>query len=157
MNDVLMIVMAAGAVLGGVDRLRGNRWGFGDSLQQRASRELDLEGVVRALGIKDVRTIDPYNVPAVRQALKEATANDELSVVVFKRPCVLLERVRETPYVVTGACKACGACVSIGCPALAKNPADGTASIDPDQCIGCGQCAHYCTFNAIEKREGGAR
>ena len=31
MNDVLMIVMAAGAVLGGVDRLRGNRWGFVDN------------------------------------------------------------------------------------------------------------------------------
>ena len=33
MNDVLMIVMAAGAVLGGVDRLRGNRWGFGDKFE----------------------------------------------------------------------------------------------------------------------------
>ena len=33
MNDVLMIVMAAGAVLGGVDRLRGNRWGLGDKFE----------------------------------------------------------------------------------------------------------------------------
>jgi ethanolamine transporter len=33
MNEVLMIVMAAGAVLGGVDRLRGNRWGFGDKFE----------------------------------------------------------------------------------------------------------------------------
>ena len=29
MNEVLMIVMAAGAVLGGVDRLRGNKWEIG--------------------------------------------------------------------------------------------------------------------------------
>ncbi|MCI9551910.1 MAG: ethanolamine utilization protein EutH [Acutalibacter sp.] len=33
MNEVLMIVMAVGAVLGGVDRLRGNKWGFGDKFE----------------------------------------------------------------------------------------------------------------------------
>lgn len=33
MNEVLMIVMAAGAVLGGADRLRGNKWGFGDKFE----------------------------------------------------------------------------------------------------------------------------
>ncbi len=33
MNEVLMIVMAAGAVLGGVDRLRDNKWGFGDKFE----------------------------------------------------------------------------------------------------------------------------
>ena len=34
MNEVLMIVMAAGAVLGGFDRLRGNKWGFGDKFER---------------------------------------------------------------------------------------------------------------------------
>lgn len=33
MNEVLMIVMAAGAVLGGIDRLRGNRRGLGDKFE----------------------------------------------------------------------------------------------------------------------------
>lgn len=33
MNEVLMIIMAAGAVLGGVDRLRGNKWGYGDKFE----------------------------------------------------------------------------------------------------------------------------
>lgn len=33
MNEVLMIIMAAGAALGGIDRLRGNRWGFGDKFE----------------------------------------------------------------------------------------------------------------------------
>ena len=28
-----MILMAAGAVLGGFDRLRGNKWGFGDKFE----------------------------------------------------------------------------------------------------------------------------
>lgn len=33
MNEALMILMAAGAVLGGFDRLRGNKWGFGDKFE----------------------------------------------------------------------------------------------------------------------------
>lgn len=33
MNDILMIIMAAGALLGGFDRLRGNKWGYGDKFE----------------------------------------------------------------------------------------------------------------------------
>ena len=44
-------------------------------------------------------------------------------------------------------------CSSIGCPALARDRETGTASIDPVLCIGCGQCAQYCGFDAIEQRE----
>ena len=125
----------------------------GVTLQNRPSRELDLEGVVRALGIDDVRTVDAYDVKAVRAAIKEATASDELSVIVFRRPCVLLERHRDPAFFVNDSCTACGACISIGCPALARDPETGTASIDAGQCIGCGQCAQYCAFGAIGQRE----
>lgn len=125
----------------------------GVTLQNRPSRELDLEGVVRALGIEDVRTVDSYDVKAVRAAIKDATGNDELSVIVFRRPCVLLERHRDPAYAVGLSCTGCGVCASIGCPAIARDPETGTASIDPVQCIGCGQCAQYCAFGAIEQRE----
>ena len=125
----------------------------GVTLQNRPSRELDLEGVVRALGIDDVRTIDPYDVLAVRTALKDAVAADDLSVIVFRRPCVLLDRTRHPAFFVNGSCTGCGVCSSIGCPALARDPETGVASIDPVQCIGCGQCAQYCGFSAIEQRE----
>lgn len=128
----------------------------GETLQKRPSRELDLEGVVRALGVKDVRTIDPHDAKAVRYALKEAVASDELSVLVFRSPCVLLERTRKPAYTVTDACTACGVCTTLGCPAIAKDEATGCASIDPILCIGCGQCAQYCGFKAIEQVEGGS-
>lgn len=122
----------------------------GETLQKRPSRELDLEGVLRSLGIEDVRTVDPYDMKATRRALKEATASGELSVIVFRRPCVLLERVRQASFVVSDTCTACGACVTLGCPAIAKDPETGRASIDAGLCIGCGQCAQYCAFKAIE-------
>lgn len=122
----------------------------GETLQKRPSRELDLEGVVRALGIEDVHTVNPHDAKAVRAALKEATsATDELSVLIFRAPCVLLERVAHPAYVVTSACTACGVCPTLGCPAIGKDAQTGVASIDPSLCIGCGQCAQYCVRGAI--------
>ena len=125
----------------------------GETLQGRVSRELDLCGVIKALGIEDVREIDPYDVSSVRKAIKEATSSDALSVIVFRHPCVLLTRTRSAAYEVTSDCKACGACITIGCPALAKNEEDGRAEIDETLCIGCGQCVSYCAFGALVQTE----
>ena len=121
----------------------------GVTLQGRESREMDLEGVVRALGIEDVRTVNPHDAKAVRTALAEATRADDLSVIVFRAPCVLLERTRKPAFEVTAKCTGCGVCATLGCPAIAKDPETGTASIDAGLCIGCGQCAQYCRFEAI--------
>lgn len=126
----------------------------GETLQKRPSRELDLEGVVRAAGVDDVRTVDPHDMKAVRTALKEATAaSDELSVVIFRAPCVLLERVVKPAFEVTADCTACGICPTLGCPAIGKDGETGVASIDPSLCIGCGQCAQYCARGAIVSTE----
>ena len=66
----------------------------GETLQHRPSRELDLESVLHAIGVPDVRTVDPNDMKAVRLALREATRSDELSVIVFRSPCVLIDRIR---------------------------------------------------------------
>lgn len=121
----------------------------GITLQKRPTRELDLEGIVRALGIEDVATVDPHNMQDVRSALKQATGTDALSVIVFRAPCVLIDRTREPVFAVTDACRACGVCPTLGCPAISKDPETGTAAIDALMCVGCGQCAQYCAFSAI--------
>lgn len=122
----------------------------GITLQHRESREMNIERIVAALGIDDVQTVDPHDVAAVRAALKAATSNDELSVIVFRAPCVLLDKKNRKPACeVTSACTACGSCIRIGCPALSRDDATGCALIDPDLCIGCGDCAQYCRFDAI--------
>ena len=136
----------------------------GVTLQGRESRELDLVGILKALGIDDVALVDPYDMKAVRGALRAATKDnpDDLSVIVFKAPCVLLSRERHAPFFVNADCRACGACATLGCPAISKDSASGVAAIDPGLCIGCGQCAQYCAFDAIEQLKesslkGGAR
>jgi len=108
--------------------------------------------VVRALGIDDVRTVNPHDVEAVRTTLKSAVSNDNLTVIVFRSPCVLLDKKnKKAPYEV-GDCTACGVCISIGCPALSREPETGRAFIDPDACNGCGDCAQYCRYDAIHQR-----
>ncbi|MDO4841982.1 MAG: thiamine pyrophosphate-dependent enzyme [Phoenicibacter congonensis] len=122
----------------------------GKTLQGRLSRELDLEGILKAIGVEDVRTIDPYNMKEVRKNLKEATKSDALSVLVFRAPCVLIDRIRKPAFeVITDKCKACGACTTLGCPAIAKDEETEKAIIDAQQCIGCGQCEQYCAFDSI--------
>ena len=122
----------------------------GVTLQKRASRELDLESVVKSLGVEDVRVINPNDLDAVRGNLKDATSNDKLSVLIFKSPCILIDRKYVKPaYEVNEKCTGCGVCVSIGCPAISRSKEAGFASIDPVMCVGCGQCAQYCRFDAM--------
>lgn len=50
MNQALMIIMAAGAIIGGFDRIRGNRWGYGakfeEGFQLLGSTALSMAGMI---------------------------------------------------------------------------------------------------------------
>lgn len=121
----------------------------GQQIQGRPSTELDLERVASAIGAQHVRTVDPHDVEAVRTAIREAVRErDRLDVLIFKAPCVLLERKVQEPFYVA-ACTGCGVCLTLGCPAIGRYPDTGLSYIDPQMCIGCGQCEQYCRFNAI--------
>lgn len=128
----------------------------GVTLQGRPSRELDLEGILKAVGVEDLCVVDPYDAKAVRSALESATQNeDKLSVCIFRAPCVLLERWRKPVFVVQDSCKGCKKCVKLGCPAISFDKEARKAEIDAAQCIGCGQCAQYCGYDSIiQTKEG---
>lgn len=116
-------------------------------------KDLDLEALVRALGVEDVRVVDAQNLKEVRRNLKEATsATDTLTVIIFKSPCRLIDRTKHKAPVIKD-CKACGVCVNLGCPALGKDD-QGHAVIDVNNCIGCDQCVQNCAFGCIVSRKG---
>jgi indolepyruvate ferredoxin oxidoreductase alpha subunit len=123
----------------------------GITLQQRASHEVDLEGLVRALGVERVRVVDPQDFEATETALNEETAVGELSVIIYKAPCALLIREKEDPYgVLEDVCTKCGACIKLGCPAIGKDENTSRAYIDVSVCVGCGQCVQVCRYDAIQ-------
>jgi indolepyruvate ferredoxin oxidoreductase, alpha subunit len=118
------------------------------------SPSLKLEPLVRGCGVDHVRTVDPYDLAATMEAMKEAVAYDGLSVVIAEHPCPLLRkregRLEEVRYSVNqGKCVKCYTCVSrFSCPALSKE--GGEVRIDLSLCIGCGGCAQVCPKQAIE-------
>jgi len=111
--------------------------------------KIDLESLCRAMGIKRVRVVDPYDLKATDQAVKEELAADEPSVIISRRPCALLKYVKhEAPLAVdTEKCVGCKSCMKIGCPAISMR--EGKAHVDNTLCVGCGVCEQLCPAGAF--------
>ncbi len=111
--------------------------------------KIDLEALCRALGINRVRVVDPYDLKACETAIKEELQVEEPSVIISRRPCVLLKSVKpQKPLTVDkDKCKSCKRCMSLGCPAISFK--DGKAVVDVTLCVGCGVCKQLCAFDAI--------
>ncbi len=112
--------------------------------------KINLEALCRSVGIKRVRIADPYNLSECDKILKEELAAKEPSVIISRRPCMLLKYVKKgNPLRIDKEkCRGCKRCMGLGCPALSFK--DGKAVIDATQCTGCKVCAQLCSFGAIE-------
>lgn len=126
----------------------------GKTLKGEDTYAIDLSELCRSVGVRRVLEIDSFDVKALEAAIKESAAQDELTVIIAKAPCALLKGLKFPNVCVcdSEACKKCGACLKIGCPALTKAP-DGTVKIDETMCNGCGLCMNYCKFGAIGRIE----
>lgn len=125
----------------------------GYNIKGDPAAKVDLEALCRAIGVRRVRVVDPYDLSAVEAAIREELAADEPSVIISRRPCVLLKSVRPKPAlrVDPDVCRSCRRCMGLGCPAL--HLAGGKVGIDPTLCVGCGVCEELCPFDAIGKGE----
>ncbi len=121
----------------------------GYNIKGDPATKIDLEALCHALGINRVRVVDPYNLDECEKALKEELAAEEPSVIISRRPCVLLKSVKAKPPVKVDAdkCKSCKKCMKMGCPAIHME--NGKAAIDNTLCVGCGVCEQLCAFGAI--------
>lgn len=122
----------------------------GKNLKGDPAAAVNLEELCKAIGIKRVRVVDPYNLAETEAAIKEELAAPEASVIISRRPCALLKYVKHKPAlkVVNDKCKGCKMCLKLGCPAISVR--DDKAVIDHTQCVGCGICTEVCKFGAIE-------
>ncbi len=121
----------------------------GFNLKGDPCTKIDLETLCKAVGIRRVRVVDPYNLAQCDEALKEELAADEPSVIISRRPCALLKYVKHNKPVVIdpNKCVGCKSCMKIGCPAISM--VDGKAKIDNTLCTGCGVCGQLCKLGAI--------
>jgi len=122
----------------------------GFNLKGDPCTKIDLETLCRAVGIKRVRVVDPYDLAACDAAIKEETAVNEPSVIISRRPCALLKYVKHKKPIIADSdkCVGCKACMKIGCPAISI--VGGKAKIDNTLCTGCGVCAQLCKLDALQ-------
>ena len=111
--------------------------------------KIDLEALVKAMGIERVRVVDPYNLEECDRVIKEELAVEAPSVIISRRPCALLKYVKHNGPLKCDRekCVGCKSCMRIGCPAISMK--DGKVEIDETLCVGCGVCTQLCKFGAL--------
>ncbi|PID78015.1 MAG: indolepyruvate ferredoxin oxidoreductase subunit alpha [Deltaproteobacteria bacterium] len=118
-----------------------------------AYNKIDIETIVKSLGVQCVKTVKPYNVKKTKQAVKEAMDFKGVSVVIAKEKCVLyakqLKQNKKTVFQVNEAkCKNHRNCVNdLGCPAFFIE--NEKVKINSTMCTGCSVCAQICPEHAI--------
>ena len=123
----------------------------GYNIKGDPATKVDLEALCHALGINRVTVVDPYDLEACEKAVMEELNAAEPSVIISRRPCVLLKSVKAKPPVKVDndKCRSCKRCMKFGCPAVHINE-NGKAEIDNTLCVGCGVCKQMCPFDAIQ-------
>ena len=121
----------------------------GKNLKGDPAAAVNLEELCKAIGIKRVRVVDPYNLAETEATIKEELAVNEPSVIISRRPCALLKYVKHSAplKVDEKKCVGCKQCLKIGCPAISMS--GGKSVIDHTQCVGCGICKELCSPAAI--------
>ena len=128
--------------------------GSGRTLQGDPAPAVNYQALARALGVRFVATVDPYDVDLFRKTVKRALKYEGPAVIVARRPCVLLPFVRGVKkpkvHLDLEKCTGCGACFRIGCPAIGQDEQTGKCRINPGYCTGCGLCTTTCPCEALE-------
>lgn len=66
--------------------------GMGKTVMGGTADQIKIEDLARACGVKHVKVLDPQNMQELEDSIKEFLAKDEVSVIVCRHRCALLER-----------------------------------------------------------------
>ena len=130
--------------------------GTGYNIHGEKTHKVAYEDICRAVGVKWLRKIDPYDAGAVHKAFREAVEFKGVSVVIVDRPCVLDPVKIKGPALQVKAetCIACQSCMNLGCPALSWSEewheGHHKVTINESTCIGCSMCAQICPVDSIQ-------
>lgn len=145
--------------------------GTGYTIKGDPADSVDYALLAKAVGVKNVRMIDPYNIKETIDVIREEVNREEPSVIITQNsPCILLrrdkprERFKHPTYRIDNdGCTGCKMCLNVNCPAISwvENPGTsksgskrkGTSFINQDQCVGCAVCSQTCEFESILPNE----
>ncbi len=122
----------------------------GKTLQEEITNVVDIKELAKAIGIKRVVEVDPFDLPALEKALREETASKQPSLIIAKRECALIVKPSGLTVEIDGdKCVNCKHCVGLGCPAIAIR--EGKVVLNAAICTGCNLCVQVCKVSAIKK------
>jgi len=130
----------------------------GVTLQGETTQAIDIESIVRAMGVEHLWVVDALDVKGIERALKEAIAVEgQPTVIVVNGACVFTPQFQRRSVVIVDlqVCNGCGFCFRVGCPAILKSDEVGAktkrpkALIDPLLCTGCTVCLQVCPRKAM--------
>ena len=125
--------------------------GTGRTMMGDIAAGIDIEGVLRGVGVQTVVTLDPLDLNSCIEKVRETAAMDGVKAIIFRSPCAMIVKAGR-PVTVTDKCTNCKSCIrKLGCPGLILG--DGKVRIDPALCTGCGVCSQVCPVNAIKGGE----
>jgi indolepyruvate ferredoxin oxidoreductase alpha subunit len=129
--------------------------GIGRTLMNDETSAIMPENIAAAVGVKNIRVINPYDTKKLEKAIKEELARNELSVIVCRQECVLINKNKKTAgYSINQeSCKKCGLCIKFGCPAIEFK--EEKYSINKVMCNSCGVCAGICPSKSIKPEKYG--
>ena len=124
--------------------------GVGKTLMGKETAALKPEKLAEAAGVKNVKVVDPYDLKHLEKVIKEELEKRQLSVIICRQKCVLLEKtqVKKKVTINLSKCEKCGLCLKFGCPAIEYK--NDQYSINELLCTGCDVCIGICKKGAIK-------
>ncbi len=122
--------------------------GTGVLAQGKKAKAVELERLVRGIGVEDVKVVNAFDMKALRTSVRSAINSSELSVIIVRGACPTRGPSRHR-VIDAEKCDKCGTCFRIGC--LAIQSKNGQVYIEPDLCVGdaCTICQQLCPKQAI--------
>ncbi len=132
--------------------------GTGRTMMGEIVQKINIEAVLRGIGLKVVETVNPLDYEASVECVKRVAGEPGVKAIIFKAPCIALTKPSGSLAVSPDKCINCRKCIrELGCPALMIS--EKQVSIDSSLCTGCSLCSQICPVNAIcppaEKDKGG--
>ncbi|MDD5082745.1 MAG: indolepyruvate ferredoxin oxidoreductase subunit alpha [Dehalococcoidales bacterium] len=124
--------------------------GTGISAQGKTTAAVELEPLVRGIGVKDVRVVGAFDIKELRAAVKHSLESPGLSVIIVRGQCSAGVVRRSVPRAIDiKKCNQCGVCLLIGCPAIQSDYNE--VYINGALCAGdaCGICQQVCPRQAV--------
>ena len=122
--------------------------GTGRTMMGQVVDKVNIEQVLRGIGVQTVETVDPLKLEEAVACVKRVSAEKGVKAIIFKSPCAVLIKGKAPAVIDHEKCVNCKKCInSLGCPGLVIK--DGKVSIEASLCTGCGLCSQVCPFGAI--------